>query len=523
MKKIIPLRQALTDPQYFGGQLEGASWLPWRALLLAITGEALEADELALFQAITKRQEAPTAPVREVAAVIGRRGGKSRAIGVLTSYLACCTDHRDILAPGEVGVLPCLAQTRDQAVNVFNFIAGAIESSPALRSLISNKTADVLSLATGVDIVVRPASYRSVRGATFIACVCDETAFWRSDESANPDLEIIRALKPGLLVSKGPLIAISSPYARRGYLWETYRKHFGAAGNPKILVAQASTEIMNSSVDKDWIAEQYADDPAMAEAEFGANFRTDVESFIDREVVEACVVPGRFELPPVPGVGYVAFCDLAGGGADAMTLAIAHGDSDQVVVDAVREIQAHSSPETVIQEFSDLLKSYGLHKVQGDRYAMEWPRERFKLQGVEYEQSARPKSELYQAFLPLLNSGRVELLDHPKTISQISNLERKTARGGKDSIDHPPRQYDDLANSVAGVLVLACRHHAPMSFHPPTTGYGRSVPITDFGTQLPAPVARAFYGSMDKPGGTDGSEIGVLPEALSWWPGKKSH
>jgi hypothetical protein len=34
-------------------------------------------------------------------------------------------------------------------------------------------------------------------------------------------------------------------------------------------------------------------------------------------------------------------------------------------------------------------------------------------------------------------------------------LERRTARSGKDSIDHPPGAHDDVANAVAGVLVLA--------------------------------------------------------------------
>jgi hypothetical protein len=41
---------------------------------------------------------------------------------------------------------------------------------------------------------------------------------------------------------------------------------------------------------------------------------------------------------------------------------------------------------------------------------------------------------------PLLNSGRVELLDNSRLISQLCNLERRTARGGRDSIDHPPGQ-----------------------------------------------------------------------------------
>jgi hypothetical protein len=53
----------------------------------------------------------------------------------------------------------------------------------------------------------------------------------------------------------------------------------------------------------------------------------------------------------------------------------------------------------------------------------------------------------------LLNSGRVELLDHPRLHAQLLSLERRTARGGKDSIDHPPNGHDDLANAVAGALV----------------------------------------------------------------------
>jgi hypothetical protein len=373
-------------------------------------------------------------------------------------------DHRSILAPGEKGILPVLAATRTQAANAFNFITGAISSSPQRAQCI---TADTLSLATNIDVVVRPASFRSIRGSTFIAAICDECAFWRTeDNSASADIEIIRALRPGLLISKGPLIAISSPYAKRGYLWNAYRKNFGIDGNPKILVAQAASQVMNSHVDMDWIADQFAEDPIAAEAEYNANFRSDVQSFVDAEIVRACVVPGRFELPPIKGVAYQAFCDLAGGGSDAMTIAIAHRQDDVAIIDALREIKPPCSPEAVIVEFAELLKSYGLYRVQGDRYALEWPRERFRLRGVNYEQSARPKSELYQSFLPLLNSGKVELLDNAACVAQLANLERRTARGGRDSIDHPSGNYhDDIANSVAGVsaLVVAYVQRGPFA------------------------------------------------------------
>jgi len=60
--------------------------------------------------------------------------------------------------------------------------------------------------------------------------------------------------------------------------------------------------------------------------------------------------------------------------------------------------------------------------------------ELFSRFNINYEQSAAPKSDLYRDLLPLLNSNRVALLDHPRLIAQLCGLERRTARGGRDSI-----------------------------------------------------------------------------------------
>ena len=77
---------------------------------------------------------------------------------------------------------------------------------------------------------------------------------------------------------------------------------------------------------------------------------------------------------------------------------------------------------------------------------------------IRCEQSAEPKSSLYTNLLPLLNSYRIELLDHPRLVAQLCGLERRTARGGRDSIDHAPGGHDDLANAVAGAAALALGH-----------------------------------------------------------------
>jgi hypothetical protein len=62
-----------------------------------------------------------------------------------------------------------------------------------------------------------------------------------------------------------------------------------------------------------------------------------------------------------------------------------------------------------------------------------------------------PKSGLYIDFLPKLNSKMIRLVDNPRVVNQIAALERRTARGGKDRIDHAPGAHDDLANVIAGV------------------------------------------------------------------------
>ena len=92
----------------------------------------------------------------------------------------------------------------------------------------------------------------------------------------------------------------------------------------------------------------------------------------------------------------------------------------------------------MVNDFASILAAYGLKKVTGDRYAGEWPRERFREHGVTYEIAEGSKSDLYVELLPAIMSGGVEMLDVPRLLAQVQGLERRTARGGRDSIDHAP-------------------------------------------------------------------------------------
>ena len=193
-------------------------------------------------------------------------------------------------------------------------------------------------------------------------------------------------------------------------------------------------------------------DRASAAAEYGAQFRGDIESFITREAVEACVAVGVHERAPVFGVSYTAFVDPSGGSVDSMAMAIGHRQDGATIIDAMRERRPPFSPEDVVGEFAALLRHYRISKVTGDRYGGEWPRERFRAFGIAYEPAGKAKSDIYRELLPVINSRQVELLDDPRLVAQIVGLERRTGRGGRDSIDHAPGGHDDLCNAVAGVI-----------------------------------------------------------------------
>jgi hypothetical protein len=503
----VNIIEAIADPNLFARWFrDPATWRAWFVFLRALFGLPMSQDDLALFKQCTRRDDPPAGGAREAWLVVGRRGGKSMVLALIAVFLAAFINWAPFLSPGERGTIMVLAADRRQARVICRYAHALLTRIPMLAELVERETAEAIDLSNGVTVEIMAASFRSVRGYTVIAALLDEVAFWRSDDSANPDAEIVAALRPAMAtVPDAMLLCASSPYARRGVLWDAFRRHFGRVGSP-LLVWRADTRTMNPTVPQRLIDEAMEADPASAAAEYGAEFRTDVETFVAREVVDAAVVPDRHELPPASLTTYLAFVDPSGGSADSMTLAIAHRDGDVGVVDAVRERRPPFSPDDVVADFA-LLKAYGISEVQGDRYA--GPRERFRAHGISYEPSAKPKSDIYRDLLPILNAHRAELPDLPRLSAQLCGLERRTARGGRDSIDRPPGQHDDVANAVAGVM---CRVAGAMGELEVWSRLGRL-------REPPAPRARGRGRPVGEPllrGSAQDVELGPREQLLVW-------
>jgi hypothetical protein len=178
---------------------------------------------------------------------------------------------------------------------------------------------------------------------------------------------------------------------------------------------------------------------------------------LDAGKVEQAIVKSRTVFPPRPAVHYHAGCDLSGGGDDDATLAITHTERDRVVVDCLvdqgpRQAGRTFDPQQTIERFAAVLHEYRCNVVVGDRYAAQWPIQAFAKLGITYRQAEQNRSQIYAAFEPLLNSGQVELLDHPKLFPQLIGLVRKG-----EKIDHATGEHDDHANAVALAVICAAR------------------------------------------------------------------
>jgi hypothetical protein len=495
-QRFVSLRRALSDPKLLGNALAGDSWLAWRILLIAAVGEALTDSERVIFRKLTGRAREPGKPVHEFVGIIGRRGGKSRAMAVLLCWIAALCNHRSTLAPGETGVALCISRDQRIARIILGYCEGILEDSPHLRGLIQNRTQDTIELANRVNIEVRPCNHKTLRGPTYICIIADEVAHWHTAiDLANPDVEVLASVRPGLMTTRGPLIMVSSAYAQAGVLWAAYRRDYGAEGSSGILVAHGTSRDLNPLLPQAEIDRELERDPVRNRAEYLSEFRNDVEGFIPRWAVEACVGDYR-ELEPRSGIIYYCFLDSASGsdGGDSYAIAISHRESDgRIIIDAVREVVPPFSPSSVVSNvLVPLCKSYRIDgKIFGDNYAGNFCKELVHKAGLYYDLWPQYKSEIYRdPLLPLLNSKKITLPRIDRLINQTCTLERSVKRSGRDEITHPTHGHDDLINSVAGAAAVAMRAALAEQRVPivsPYVDWGRPWNWPGSSTNTPAP------------------------------------
>ena len=498
MKKLVSMRDALSDRALLADALPGDSWSAWRVILIAAVGEALTDTERAIFKTLTGRERESGEMVETLLIVSGRRSGKSKAMAALTVYLSCLCDWSSELSLGERGLSLYLAPTERQASVVRAYAEAIIDHVELLSGLVESRTASSLTLRRGIDLETQAASPRYSRGATAISICLDECAYFHSaDDLAVSDAELMVALRPSLATTSGVMLLTSSPAQMEGVVFRLHKRHFGPQGDQMTLVVQSDTLGLNPSLRKSVVDRAYEDDPIAAEAEFGGKFRLPTTAYLERAVAEKAVDVGITGRTVLPGVGYAAFLDVAGGsGQDSFCAAVGHNQSVEgrqiAIIDGLFEQPPKFDPDEVTARCAAWLRLWGINFAYSDSYAARWPVTAFARHGINIMASPLSASELYAHTIPAWTAGRVRLLDHQRAVDQLCGLKRKLGQGGREIIEHPRGSHDDLAVCIAGVLWRL----TPVQPAVPMTGPISFSEISSLG-QSSAPANRDYARNVD--------------------------
>src|SRR5215210_8067188 len=200
MKRQPTIIDAIKNPKLFGSlprfkKLE--TWTAWLVVLKAIFGLPMNSEDLILFNLHTGRTLPPIGGAKETFLIIGRRGGKSFISALVTCFIACFIDFNPFITVGETLVVMCLARDKEQARIVFRYVKAILNHVAPLRGMIVDQRTDEIELTSGVTIMVKASDFAGVRGPTIACVVADEIAFWPS-QGANPDDEVLSAIRPAM-------------------------------------------------------------------------------------------------------------------------------------------------------------------------------------------------------------------------------------------------------------------------------------------------------------------------------------
>ena len=295
----------------------------------------------------------------------GRRAGKTFILALTAVFLACFRDWRPIPRPRRARHHHGHRRRPAAGAHHHALREGPAEVGADARQTVEAETAgESIDLANRVTIEVHTASFRAVRGYTVVAALLDEMAFWRPVRTAaNPDSEVIERHPAGN--GDGPwrhaavrLIALRAARRAVGGL-----SHATSARTAVRWSGRRRRGTMNPTVTqslhrrRDTRRTRSRPPPSI-----GAQFRTDIESYVSREAVEAVIEWGVHERGPLHGKRYAAFVDPSGGSGDSFTLAIAHKEGEIAVLDCVREVRPPFSPRASCRSSADLLKTLSDHE-----------------------------------------------------------------------------------------------------------------------------------------------------------------
>lgn len=417
--------------------------------------------------------------------ILGRRSGKSSTITALAVlYEALFGGHLAEVQPGQDVVIPYIAQDLATAKANMIFIALLAQRVPMLAAQIVSASRDKIELKNGITILPEPPAIKTGRGFAMPVVVGDELGFWyRTAEAANPDYEVQRAVSYAQLqFSRSKQFLISTPYTEEGLLWDYYRA--GTAGYKAALddrdeyadclVLQASTAAMeNPRITKKKLQSILADDPEAFIRESLARFVHSISGFLPSDLVFEATNGNKLERTRAENEVsqvmplYVAAMDPAFR-HDTFAFTIFHMDTQgNVVQDLLRtwtpdqKAGIRLDPTAIMTEIGNILHQWNINVVYSDQYQLEALQQlalRHQFSIIGHDFTGRSKAKMYGSLLHLLRTKKIQLLNVPTIVSQLTQLQKKLNPMGQISIAAPAGKHDDVASVIAMGAMFALQN-----------------------------------------------------------------
>ncbi len=426
--------------------------------------EPLTAPARALFGAVG---ELPAGALRRLAVVAGARSGKTYLFSLRLLHLALTVDVSRC-APGEQPAALIIAPSKRLGRQALRYIKGAVDSKKLLRGAVVDSNADTLTIKRAggrtvrIEVAAAKAGGEAGRGFSLVGALMDEASFFRDEDYAVNDVEVWRAIKARIIMG-GQAILSSTPWARSGLLYDTYKQQW--AKPETFLVAHAATRTMRTdTMILEQVAAEERDDPDNARREFGAEFLgLDASTFFAEDLVGGAI-DTTLELggAPLGGDEVIAGADF-GFRRNSSALAIVHKRGDRYILADLVEVQPEDDeplkPSAVCATFADVLARHGCGSVVADQHYIESVREHLNARGISVSMATAKPDEVYVKARDRFRERRLALPSHRRLLAQLKEIRARPTVGGGLSMQLPKKPDGSHADLVAALTLALWQSH----------------------------------------------------------------
>ncbi len=489
MTEAITLERLLTHSSGFG--LTTASPLQ-RAICRIADGLPLGdlATDPSVVSAVGNVAALPTTRPAELLILSGVRTGKSLLAAALAVRASQTCDVSQ-LGPGDGVRVSVLSLTVDLGRVPFGHMVGNILAKSALRALlVGEPTADTLTLRhpSGREIEIKVVAGARA-GASLVArwsagVIFDEAPRMLGDEDGVVNFDDARRAALGRLLPGAQLIAIGSPWAPRGPIYEMATEHWREP-TADLVVIRAPANHMNPT----WWTKERSEKLKRQDEQA---WRTDVCGlFADPETslfssaeIDRATRKAPLVLPRAEGQDYRAACDPAtrGNGWTLVVTTRQRCDDGRIrtVVVLAKQWQGSKSdplkPDAVCAEIATELRAYGLDTFTSDQWAADFLKAICDRHGlyVHVETITAPKKvAMFEALRVQIADDELQLPPDPMLRADLLSIRKRVSMNGI-AIELPRTADGRHADFGPALAICVSRNVAdpsPVAAKPNTPAY----------------------------------------------------